>query len=160
MFRSIPGALRPRLVPLNQRARRGFLMFVFGDDYFGRVDSVPGLFSVKTRFLHIWWFPLIPRESYVFLDGDQTPGRHNGVRVPLRWKSVFFAWLQTSSLIVIVLMLFGGGALFTLEAKGFNVHPAILGVAAWTIAVLSGCLFWLTCRYSTANVPRARALAL
>jgi hypothetical protein len=135
-------------------------VFIFGDDYFGRVDSVPGLFCVKTRFLHIWWFPLVPRESYLFLDQESAGRGFDGIRVPLRWKSVWFAWLQASSLVAIMLFLFGGGTLFTVESKGVIIHPIILGLIAWLIAFGFGYLYWLTCRHSTASVVRARALML
>jgi hypothetical protein len=73
------------------------LMFRFGDSYFGKVDWVPGLFYVRTRFLHIWFFPFVPRQSYLFFD-EPPGGSYLGVRIPLRWttmKERRFAWPWT-----------------------------------------------------------------
>jgi hypothetical protein len=63
-------------------------MFIVGARLYGKVDALPGLFFVKTRFLHVYWIPVVPRESYLLLDPKHSSEGH-GVRIPLRWKSVY-----------------------------------------------------------------------
>jgi hypothetical protein len=39
------------------------MIIVWGSRLYGKVDAVPGLFHVATRFGHIWYLPLIPMGS-------------------------------------------------------------------------------------------------
>jgi hypothetical protein len=43
-------------------------MWIVGADYYGKVDRVPGRYYVRTRFLHVMFFPFVPTSSYVFLE--------------------------------------------------------------------------------------------
>jgi hypothetical protein len=75
-------------------------MFIVGDRYFGKVDRVPGCFHVATRFLHVWWIPLVPRESYLILENTDE---RRGVRIPLCRKSVIKGYVLGYSMMLAVL---------------------------------------------------------
>ena len=130
-------------------------MFFFGDAYFGRVDRVPGLFHVKTRFLHVWWIPFVPRESWVVDDGRGNHGR----RIHLSWKSVFVTWSRVA---VGFLFVFTGLMLvpiFGSDPKQITVHPIIAaGIILTVLTVLAGA-YALTYWCAKPDVHRAFELA-
>lgn len=131
-------------------------MIFFGDDYFGKVDGVPGFFYVKTRFLHIWWIPLIPRESYLFLDQPDASGHFGALPIPRLWKSIWFAWGRTCLVCLAIIFLFAGGAIWAAPIKeSERLRVIAFTTVVWFIAFLFCCLlFWLG-RYSTASQARA-----
>jgi hypothetical protein len=69
------------------------MMIFYGTDFYGKVDRVPGLLYVITRFSNVWYLPFVPIETYVIFDRPGDKGRR-GVRIPMRWKSVFLGWLR------------------------------------------------------------------
>ena len=138
-------------------------MIVFGDQYYGKVDVVPGLCYVKTRFLHIWWFPLVPRESILFCDPSLGLGDMVGVRIPLRWKSVFLAWVRAVCYLMfyiqmIVLVLFGISALpgkpKALLTQG-DLPVTYFILANLFELFVTGLVYWMTTFYQTASEERA-----
>ena len=66
---------------------------VWGTRMMGKVDAVPGVGHVATRFFYLQYVPLIPVETYlVFREvGEQV----HGVTIPFSPKSIFVAWLRT-----------------------------------------------------------------
>jgi hypothetical protein len=131
-------------------------MFFFGDNYFGQVDRVPGLFHVKTRFLHIWFVPLVPRESYLFFDGvpDDTLV---GIRIRFHWRSVLMAWLRGFLIFCAVDFLLMSMILLEADQMGttdrLKIMGALMGMSLGACAV-----YWCTLRFSRANLERAISL--
>lgn len=74
-------------------------MFIVGDGYYGKCDRVPGLFHVKTRFLHIYWMPVVPRESYLVFESS---GGQQGIAIPLSFRSVLLAWSRMAATLLAV----------------------------------------------------------
>jgi len=74
------------------------MIFVFGSRFYGKVDQVPGLGYVATRFAHIQFFPLLPMGSYLVFGEDDS--NYQGVRIPLSGKSVLVAWLRAALFLV------------------------------------------------------------
>ena len=66
---------------------------VWGTRMMGKVDAVPGVGHVATRFFYLQYVPLIPLETYlVFREvGEEI----HGVKIPFSPKSIFTAWLRT-----------------------------------------------------------------
>lgn len=128
---------------------------IIGDDYFGKVDSVPGLFFVKTRFLHCNWFPLVPRESYLFLDAKTDFSGYCGVKIPFSWKSLGIAWSRAVLVIAIALSLFAGGVVLFFGTVGETVHRGIFSGASWSIALILILTMRLTYKCEPANLKRA-----
>jgi hypothetical protein len=133
-------------------------MLFFGHDYYGAVDRVPGMFYVKTLFFHIWWFPLVPRESWVVADDGQD---QHGYRIPLSRKSVIVGWsryfLGTLFLglgLLLVVMFLGDPK--KLEVK---VHPLVAAGGMLTIMALVAGAYTLTYRWARPSEARAFQLA-
>ena len=52
---------------------------ISGKGIYGKVDRVPGFFSIGTLFHHIYYLPLIPLKSYVLL--KQSGKTYSGVEI-------------------------------------------------------------------------------
>ncbi|HSQ55140.1 MAG TPA: hypothetical protein VLM40_05290 [Gemmata sp.] len=132
-------------------------MMVFGDSYFGLVDRVPGLFYVKTRFLHVWWVPLVPRESWVIHDDGR--GKH-GYRIPLSWKSVFVAWSRLALGVMFTMVALMLVPIFEADPRKMTIPPVVAaGVVVALLAVLVGA-YVLTYRWARPREKRAFQLAM
>jgi hypothetical protein len=72
------------------------MIFVFGSTLYGKVESVPGVCHVATRFLHFCFVPLFPTSSWLVVDdGELAQGGADAIRLPtLHWGSVGIAWLR------------------------------------------------------------------
>jgi uncharacterized membrane protein YdfJ with MMPL/SSD domain len=122
-------------------------MFVFGTKFFGKIQNVPGLFYVATRFFHVFFVPLIPLGTYlVFENSAKYEAGRDRIStlvkpIPFSIATVLIAWLRT----VLILIVVGStiGAVF-----GKAVAAAILAIAS----VLSLHLSYVLTR---ANVERA-----
>jgi hypothetical protein len=73
------------------------MFFIWGSRFMGKVDEVPGLFHVATKFAHINYVPLIPLESYVIV--GKTAKGIRGVQISLCGKSILFAYLRGISFV-------------------------------------------------------------
>ena len=123
---------------------------IVGDGYFGKIDHVPGVFSVQTRFLHCMWTPLVPRESYLIADDDSHPP----IRIPLRWKSVWIAWIRSCLMLMGLWLVATGVAV--LAVHGTATLPIVIIV--WVIALLLFGLWVWSHRLSRAGIDRALQL--
>ena len=66
---------------------------VFGTRLYGRVDMVPGLFYVATRFFHICWIPIIPLGTQIVV-GEDDKG-WEGVPFGLSGRSLLVGYLRS-----------------------------------------------------------------
>jgi hypothetical protein len=121
-------------------------MFVIhGYGMYGKVDRVPGLFHVATRFLHLYWMPVVPLQSYVVPENELGRVAGKAVAVGVRWKSVLMAWVRLTLVV-------GGCAVFplilavSLQELPPNVRPVLtlcilclplisLGLLAWSYRI-------------------------
>lgn len=73
---------------------------VWGTRMMGKVDHVPGVGHVATKFFYLQYVPLIPVETYlVFREvGEQI----HGVQIPFSPKSIFVAWLRTGCVLAAI----------------------------------------------------------
>ena len=131
------------------------MLWIFGKRYGGKVDSVPGLFFVKSYFLHVYWLPFMPQASYLMWDDPQN--RFRGVRIPICWRSVFKAWLLIYPLFLFLL----GSAIVTFV----NINPPspqnvpmrrLVGIPI--LVIVLGLPVWLWFRLG--KLTTARALEL
>jgi hypothetical protein len=131
----------------RDRAREG-AMIVFGNRLFGKVEEVPGMFHVATKFFHVNFVPLLPFESWIVVSGSQEHGllgsRWQGFRLSsLRWGSALMAWLRFGLVLGAVGLLVGGGA----AASGG-------GFTGWLLLLLAGMCggaFWYSYQLSRAT---------
>src|SRR3954468_4659567 len=68
------------------------MLIIWGSRLYGKVDEVPGMFHVATKFGHLWYIPLIPIGSHIVL--EQSGRSWRGMPVGLSGKSVLAAWLR------------------------------------------------------------------
>jgi hypothetical protein len=68
------------------------MIIVWGSGLYGKVDTVPGLCHVATKFGHLWYIPLIPTGSWIVLsqDGNGWQGKPIGVS----FKSMLMGWIR------------------------------------------------------------------
>ena len=66
------------------------MIVIHGSRLYGKVDRVPGLFHVATRFFHIYYIPLIPLGSTVVV--AETKEGWKGIKVGLSLKSILITW--------------------------------------------------------------------
>lgn len=67
-------------------------MVIYGQRFYGKVDVIPGVGHVATRFYHVDYLPLIPNETWLITGTDG--GRVVGVKIPLSAKSIFVGWAR------------------------------------------------------------------
>lgn len=70
------------------------MFLIVGQRVCGRVDDVPGICHVATRFVHFYYVPLIPLSSWIIEKGVKPASGEPGRRIPLSGKSVVFGWVQ------------------------------------------------------------------
>src|SRR4051812_11366288 len=98
---------------------------VTGISGFGRIDHVPGVCYVETRFLHFGFFPLIPLESEIVLEA--RPDRGKGISISLR--SIAFAWLRAIAVFGAAIAFFGGVAYYA-DRERTGLYTIGIGLAA------------------------------
>jgi hypothetical protein len=131
------------------------MIIIWGTRFYGKVDKVPGLCYVTTRFGHLWFIPLIPVETYLILDMPGESGQR-GLRIPMSGKSVLAGWLRAACFLTMVIsgIITAVGLLEYLSTGHGGAR--ILESAPW-LAVSTG-LFGLT--YLFGKPSRRRAVQL
>src|SRR5262249_19842465 len=132
------------------------MFLVLGTSHYGKVDRVPNLCHVSTRFFHVNYLPLFPLESYIVLAGSEEGSDFRGVRTSLSPKSVLFRWARAA---LILAALAGAVVGVGTAVEFFSQAPAARDVetAATPWAVLAAAVFayWLTHRFGAAGYDRA-----
>jgi hypothetical protein len=132
------------------------MLVILGTSQYGKVDRVPNLCHVSTRFFHINYLPLIPLESYIVLAGSEEGSNFRGVRISLSPKSVLFGWAR-AALILTALVAVPVGVGTAVEF--FNQAPANRSVEAaatpWAVLAAAVFAYWLTHRFAAAGYDRA-----
>jgi hypothetical protein len=132
-------------------------MFILhGESLYGKVDQVPGLFHVATKFFHVNYLPLFPLGSYLVLEAGTSGDNFRGASIGWSGKSILFAWLR------LVLML--AGAVTTFLTFIFLLELLAGTVTIWNFlgtVLTSAILWWLLYRsYSFTRAAPERALEL
>jgi hypothetical protein len=106
------------------------MVILFGTALFGRCDFVPGRMHVATRFLALFFMPVVPLHGFIVIE---EPGRlPRMIQIPISLKSLLLAWAR--------LALGLGG--FVMTALGliwtanyfFGRQPMPLGTSLGTLA--------------------------
>jgi hypothetical protein len=130
----------------------------FGHRNYGKVDVVPDLCYVATRFFHVNFVPLIPLESSIILAGTEKADNIQGIKTSLSLKSILVAWFRAglyfgmATILVFGLVL----AIDCLQPRHASDWLAVLGVLG--VAGLVGIILWLTYRFNRAGFDRAMQL--
>ena len=78
------------------------MVIIWGSRLMGKVDVVPGLFHVATRFGHLNFLPLVPMGTYLILSQDGSGFR--GMPIGFSFKSMMMAWVRTGLFIAAVIV--------------------------------------------------------
>ncbi|MEZ6055673.1 MAG: hypothetical protein R3C01_03120 [Planctomycetaceae bacterium] len=68
------------------------MVIVWGSGLYGKVDEIPGLCHVATKFGHLYYIPLIPVDSVVVF--EKTADGWRGIEIGVSLKSVLVAWFR------------------------------------------------------------------
>jgi hypothetical protein len=131
------------------------MIFIAGRGLYGRVDDVPGLFYVKTSFVHVYYVPLIPVGSYLIFEGTETDNGFQGVKIGFSLKSILATWLRAALVIGVIFFVFVATALLCNDQEPKPLEAAKM--ALWAAAFFGA--FLVTQRYSHAGPYRALRLA-
>src|SRR5262249_33024029 len=135
------------------------MFVILGEQLYGKVDQVPGLLHVATKFGHINFIPVVPMKSFIVLEGTKKGREFAGVGIQLRWKSVLFAWIRSGCVIsgagtALVAVILAGVILFDRRWEFL-----VVCVATAVAASMFWFLVWLSYRVSRAGPTRALDLA-
>ena len=113
---------------------------VFGSTLYGKVESVPGVCHIATRFLHVFFVPLFPTGSWLVVDDRELlDGGAESVRLPaMHWGSVGVAWLRFFLLLAVFVLGIISATKLGLDRPLSQTLPVILlGVACLVGFVVS-----------------------
>lgn len=109
-------------------------MIAFGSRLYGKTFRSPGRLHVSTRFLHVNFFPFVPRSSWVIL-GEEL---RNGTRIDayqlesIVWRSVFLAWCRAALVVFALLAILAFSTQVLLERPSSDIAATggvLLGIA-------------------------------
>ncbi len=130
-------------------------MFVhFGQEDYGKVDVVPGLCHVATRFFTVNFFPLVPVGSYIVVAGKGKGGAPARHKTALSLKSVLIAWLRAALFLASLGCTLVGFWLTIDFFERRGVSEAAV-VEVWAAALSAAVTLWLTYRLGRASYDRA-----
>ncbi|MBL0695919.1 hypothetical protein [Comamonas sp. JC664] len=113
-------------------------MIIWGTRLFGKVDAVPGLGYVATKFGHINFVPLIPLESWLVMSEEGNGWR--GQAIPFSWKSVLVAWGRVALIVASVVTFFAG--LGRHGGNGLHASWPVWMLTLLCIAAIIASYFW------------------
>ncbi len=131
-------------------------MIIFGGRLFGKVDEVPGVAHVATKFFHVNFIPLLPLSSWVVLHGSQKSGllgsSWRGFELSgIRWGSALMGWLRCGLVI--------GCAALALVGLASMGESRWQGAAALLLAAAAGGALWYSYRLTRATAESLRSLS-
>lgn len=129
------------------------MILVWGSRLYGKVDEVPGVFYVATKFGHLWYLPLIPLGSHVVFREHEDGW--DGLPISMSTKSVLVAWTRAA-------LVLGGIWSAVSMAIDFAMLDVFGGLFDAIGLALAGGLFFLTKRLAgivRCDPDRARKIA-
>jgi hypothetical protein len=114
------------------------MIVVFGHRLFGKVDAVPGLFHVATKFFYIDYLPLIPAGTWLVFSQNGKSWR--GVPIPFSIKSMLVAWARAA--VILGTGIFGILIVVAANSRGRSGDPdlatCIVGFVVSLAALIGG----------------------
>ena len=129
------------------------MVIISGVRFAGKVDAVPKVGHVATRFFHLYYVPLIPVGT--FLVTDERDDEFSGLPLPWSFKSILVGWLRTAGFVAF------GPAVYLLITGSHRNDLARVG-AGVLIILLAAVVLWFCYRLksiTTASYERAMELA-
>jgi hypothetical protein len=104
-----------------------------GKKFAGKVDQIPGVLYVATRFEHVFTVPIIPLASYILLEDTGEGGGTRGRKIGLSYKSLLAAYGRPALLL--------GGVSFALLGLMLLVTTLLSLTGASPLAIVVAFLF-------------------
>ncbi|WP_375741821.1 hypothetical protein NR800_19325 [Corallococcus interemptor] len=117
-------------------------MVIFGSRLYGKVDEIPGVGYVATKFGHINFVPLIPLEGWLVVAEEGNGWR--GTAISMSGKSVLTAWARLLFLVVGIISLLTGIFTFAGSQSADSVFSGLLGLACIGGLIASYRWRWVT----------------
>lgn len=130
------------------------MVVVFGSTLYGKVESVPGVCHVATRFLHLFFIPLFPTGSWLVIeDSELAQGGADNIRLPaMHWGSVGIAWLRFFLLLAAFILGIIAATKLALDRPLTQTVPMI------ALGVVCAAAFVVSYRITRANAQSFEAL--
>jgi len=125
------------------------MVIISGVRFAGKVDAVPRVGHVATRFFHLYWIPLIPVGTFLVIEEKEDDFK--GFPLPLNAKSIVVGYLRTLGWIGVAAGT--GGAFMAAGEKQFG-WAALALVAALLAAGMLTLLYRLSA-FKHASYDRA-----
>ena len=130
------------------------MYFVCGSGMYGKVDEIPGIGYIQTKFGHLYYLPLVPTSTYFVTEefGVQILGS----TLPLNAKSVLKTYLW-AGLLVAAIVLTGFGVPMLADGEAFGAG----GKVVLTIFILGSitATFFASRIWNKASYERACEIA-
>jgi hypothetical protein len=112
-----------------------------GKDIFGNIEHVNGKFYIATQFYHLGYFPFIPIQSFIVIEGSETVGGFYGIKIPLYTKSVLMAYFRS------IIVIFAGVTMFRALVLLFGkpedeLTPFLSGIIRLSISIVCITIYW------------------
>jgi hypothetical protein len=131
-------------------------MFVhFGELHYGKVDVVPDLCHVATRFFHLNFVPLVPLGSEIVVTGTSEGGGVQRLKTAWSLKSILMAWVRAGLYLALTAGVIGGVIVTAEYFEKRRGSSATMLLLVWGIAAGSMLALWLTYKFSRASYDRA-----
>jgi hypothetical protein len=133
-------------------------MIHIGQHFYGKVDVVPNLCHVATRFLHVNFVPIIPLGSCIIVTGSEKGKNFQGINTTLSVKSMLLAWFRAGlyALAVGATLL---SVLVTIDyVENQGATPVLALAAIWGIVAADIAVLWMSYRFNRASFDRALQL--
>ncbi|NOK21685.1 hypothetical protein [Corallococcus carmarthensis] len=117
-------------------------MVIFGSRLFGKVDAIPGLGYVATKFGHINFVPLIPLEGWLVVAEEGNGWR--GQAIGMSGKSVLVAWARFVFIVAGLISLVVGFVAFGDHEQTDAIVPGVIALACIGGLVASYTWKWVT----------------
>lgn len=100
------------------------MFIIFGSRAFGKVDQVPGVCHVATKFAHVQYIPLIPTGTYAIFDDEHA------VKIQFSIKSAATAWFRAIAVFITATAGCFAGVAFADHSMQEGTLAAMIAVAA------------------------------
>lgn len=119
------------------------MIVVFGSTLYGRVESVPGVCHVATRFLHFFFVPLFPTGSWLVVhERERAEGGAEAIKLPtMHWGSVGMGWLRFFLLVALFVFVIVAATKIGLERPWAQTAPVVLGGLLCAVAFVGSYRF-------------------
>ncbi|MBN8465932.1 hypothetical protein JYJ95_05380 [Corallococcus exiguus] len=117
-------------------------MVIFGSRLFGKVDEIPGLGYVATKFGHINFVPLIPLEGWLVVAEEGNGWR--GQAISMSGKSVLVAWARFLFIVAGLISLVVGFVAFGDHEQTDAIVPGVIALACIGGLIASYKWKWVT----------------